>query len=153
MNFLPRSVFAVLLVFAAMAQMTFMQAGLEPDPTTDLSRGLARLGGQMLATDEAGDLTATVPGCPSPVTLVQVGFAGPFDMMFATDTVPRYAYLGFVGDRFDFIAIAGRWAAASALTAFGLRRTKVPAAVVVALLPKACPRLAELDWSVLSPWS
>ena len=57
------------------------------------------------------------------------------DLLLATDTVPRYAYLGYVGDRLDYAAIAGRWAAASALNVFGLRRTKAPVAVIVVLQP------------------
>jgi hypothetical protein len=157
MNFLPRCLFAILLIFTVMAQLARLQNGLEPDRATDLSGGLARLGGEMLTTKPSGGVTAVVSGCPMPVTLVQVGFNGSdnvsLDELIATDTVARYAYLGFVGDRLDFTAIAGRWAAASTLNVFGLRHAKAPAVVVVALLPKACPRLAELDWSVLSPWS
>jgi hypothetical protein len=157
MNFLPRCVFAILLILAVMAQLARLQIDLEPDRASDLSGQLARLGGEILSTKPSGAATVAVSGCRNPVTLVQVGFNGgvdvSLDVMLATDAVPRYAYLGYVGDRLDYAAIASRWAAASALNVFGLRRAKAPAAVVLVLLPKECPRLAELDWSVLSPWS
>jgi hypothetical protein len=157
MKLVPRCMFASLLMLGLTAQAARMSSGTQSDGVTDLTDRLARLGGRILATTPSGASTAFVSGCPNAVTLAQFGFDGSdadlLDASLATDTVPRYAYLGFVGDRLDFAAIASRWAAASALRVFGLRRDKTPDTVVVILLPKTCPNLTAFDWSVLSPWS
>jgi len=88
---------------------------------------------------------------------VQVGFDGSNDDLLdeyrATDAVQRYVYLGFVGNRLNLTAIASRWVAASALNVFGLRSGRAPSTVVAVFMPKQCPDLSALDWSLLSPWS
>jgi len=157
MKLLLRGVFASLLILGLAAQAARVSSGTKSDEATNLTDGLARLGGRLLATTPSGALTVVVSDCPDPITLAQVGFDGSHDDLLeasrATNTVSRYVYLGFVGNSLDLTAIASRWAAASALSVLGLRRDKTPDKVVVVLLPKTCPNLAALNWSVLSPWS
>ena len=98
MNFLPRCVFAILLILAAMAQLARLQIDLDPDRGSDLSDRLAKLDGGILSTNQSRATTAIVSGCLNPVTLLKIGFngsaSGSLDQLLATDAVPRYTYLG-----------------------------------------------------------
>ena len=104
---------------------------------------------------EAGVLRATASGCRNPVMITYVNADGRGSeaarALLGADVVVRYVYLGAVVDKLASIAVAGRWATASALAALGLRRAGVPRNAIVVALPRECPQLAELDWSALSP--
>jgi hypothetical protein len=153
-----RGLFAGLLMLnlAAQAARTANDGALDAG-TGDLTAALLRLDGHVIATTASGAVTAVLSRCSDPITVAQVGFDGSgdglLDIAAETEAAHRYAYLGFVGDRLDVTAIAGRWMTASALQVFGLRRDKTRAKIVVVLLPKTCPEAADLDWSILSPWS
>jgi hypothetical protein len=154
---LLRGLFAAFLILMLAAQATRISRTAQPDESANLSDGLTSLGSRVQAEPVSERLTAIFPGCPVPVTVAPIGLVGATDdtlsVLPALDTEQRYAYLGFVGTRLDWTTIAGRWAAASALAVFGLRHSSVPVSVVLVTVPTACPGLAALDWSVLSPWS
>jgi hypothetical protein len=158
MTIVTRGMFVGLLILGLTAQVArTLNSVTTAAATSDLAAGLARLGGRVLVTMPSGAATAVVSGCADPVIVGQVGFDGSGDGLLdgtaVMDVVPRYAYLGFVGDRLDLTAIGGRWVAASTRQVFGLRRDRAPEKVVVVLVPKTCPSLTGFDWSVLSPWS
>jgi hypothetical protein len=161
-----RGLFAGVLILglAAQAARTAKTAnvgatngGAASASTGDLTAALRRLDGRVVATTPSGAVTAVLSRCSDPVTIAQIGFDGSGDGLLdraaQSEATQLYAYLGFVGDRLDVTAIAGRWVTASALQAIGLRRDNTPAKVVLVLLPKTCPEAADLDWSILSPWS
>lgn len=132
-----------------MARSARLQIDLEPDRSAELADGLARLGGEILASPtirnsdrgqarlsesdylRATDLRQRRYGRPTRCR------AMPISAMSATGGITRRSQA------------TGR--AASALNVFGLRCVKAPAVVLVILLPRTRPRLTELDWSILSP--
>jgi hypothetical protein len=157
MKLLLRGLFVCMLVVALMAQASRLSSrDVERDDKARLTEALTRLGLQVSAADGSAILTVVAPGCPEPLFVTAAGFDGEGDgtlrTLLVTDGVPRYVYLGYVGSSAAPVAMGSRWAAASALAVFGLRQTSIPSEVIVAILPKACPHLTHLDWSVLSPW-
>jgi hypothetical protein len=156
LKLLLRGVFAGLLVLTLTAQAARVSQPVQSDQYANLSVGLASLGSLVQTTPSSESPRAIFPGCTIPVTLVRIGFDGTnndaLDTLPTPDVVLRYVYLGFVGTRLDLAAIARRWAMASALAVLRLRQASVPVSVVLVIVPKACPSLAGLDWSVLSPW-
>lgn len=151
-----RGVFVALLILTFGAQAARISRPTQPDQYVSLSDGLASLGSQVQTTPSSESSRATFPGCPVPVTHMRVGFDGTNNGSLSRSPTPdvslRYVYLGFVGSRLDLAAIVGRWGTASALAVLGLRHASVPVSLVLVMVPKACPSLAGLDWSVLSPW-
>jgi hypothetical protein len=59
---------AIPLILAAMAQLARLQIDLDPDRGSDLSGRLAKLGGEILTTNQSGATTPVVSGCRNPVT-------------------------------------------------------------------------------------
>jgi hypothetical protein len=157
MKLLLRSLFIGMLVAAVAAQASRLGSpDSEHDDKARLVDALATLGLHAAPANAPAVLTAMAPGCPEPVVVATITFDGDdshtLRALLATAGVTRYVYLGYVGSSVSPIAVGGRWAVASALGTFGLRRTHIPHEVIVAMIPKACPQLADLDWSVLSPW-
>ncbi len=157
MTLVLRGMFTSLLVLGIAAQAARMSNCTTADDTSDDIGGkLARLGAQFVDTTPLGYVAVAFSKCADPVTVMEVGFDGSApgspDVPPAKDTARRYVYLGLVGNRPDFAGIAGRWAFASALQVFGMRRGTPSTKVVIILIPKSCPGLMDIDWSILSPW-
>jgi hypothetical protein len=149
--------FAGLLMLGVIANVVRMSDSITLDSApSDLGAELALLGARIVGTTPSGVSAVAFPGCANLVTVGQMGFDGQgstsFDAPQATDSTRRYAYLGFVSSRLNLMAIAGRWAIASAQQVFGLRRGSPSETMVFVMIPKSCPDLAKIDWSVLSPW-
>jgi hypothetical protein len=157
MKLLVRSMFATVLILTVASQAVRMSHGAPHEAESKVFRGLARLGGHLVATDPDGEMIATIGDCHEAVILLEVGFNGlddaPLTKLQAMGAAQRYIYLGFVGEEPNLSSIASRWVAASALAVIGLRSGETPDTMMVAELPRACPELTELDWSVLSPWT
>ncbi len=156
MTLLLRGLFVALAVLVLAAQVARGRADTAADRPADPAAALAALGLSPVPAPLPGTLAATVAGCPQPVTLAWVDFNGlgqaVVRALLTWPGTPRFVYLGFVGARAAPAPIAARWAAASLLHVVGLRPGEVPRAVVLVVLPPACPELAGLDWSRLSPW-
>jgi hypothetical protein len=156
MKRLLRGVFLGLAALTVAAQAQRLAADIPAAEETTLQAGLAALGLRPVTPALPDTLAVAAPGCADPVVLANVHVSG-----LGRDTArtlldlpaePRFVYLGFVGARADTVAIAARWAAASVLHAIAPDRGSVPLDVVLVMLPSACPALARLDWSRLSPW-
>jgi len=158
MNWAVRGLFIALLLSVLIAQANRLTSNnLEPDEEAILVQRFARLGTGATVSTASSVLTATVSGCREPVAITYVDANGAGDekmqALLANNVVARYVYLGAVSSSIGSAAVVARWAAASALTALGLRLGYVTGKFVVVLLPKACPELTKLNWSVLSPWA
>ena len=156
MKILLRGLLISLAVLALATQAArFAADGPADEP--DLTARLAALALQPAASTRPDTFAATAPGCQEPVVLARVSFDGSGHdaerTLLALPATPRFVYLGFVGEHASTARMLGRWAAATLLHVTGLRRRAVPRDLVLVMLPSACPRLAQLDWSRLSPWS
>ena len=151
-----RALFAGLLVLAIVAQAARLMHRDAPADDADWTAALSHLGAHVATSTGPRTLAVTVPECAEPLTLARIDFDGTGDetarALLATAAMPRYAYLGYVGNRIDPVAIGARWAFASVLEVVGLRHDAAPHEVVVVMVPKLCPQLTGRDWSVLSPW-
>lgn len=158
MKWVLRGLFVSLLVAAMLTQAVRVRSDSpQRGYDTILSHRVAKLGPRVIASTGSSLLIVTVTGCREPVAITYMGADGSGEQetqeLLTTDVVARYVYLGSVTDKIDPFVIGARWATASALEALGLRRGDVPRDVVAIMMPKACPELANLDWSVLSPWT
>ena len=160
MTLLLRGVFAALAVLVLAAQVVRSgadaAAGRPADAAAALAAAFPALGLRPAPPPVPGTLAGVAVGCLQPVTLAWVDFNGlgqaTASALLTRPGEPRFVYLGFVGARAAPAPIAARWAAASLLHVLGLRAGEVPREVVLVMLPPACPELAGLDWSKLSPW-
>lgn len=156
MKLLLRSVFVALALLTVAAQAERLAADMPPDATVSLAAELSALGLRPTAPSLPDTLAAVAPGCAEPVVLANVDVDGlgraTAGHLLTLPAEPRFVYLGFVGTHASTVAIAARWAAASVVHALDPRRGAVPLDLVLVMLPSACPALAQLDWSRLSPW-
>lgn len=151
-----RGLFVVLALLVLAAQVARGRAEAGAGSPPPLADALAGLGLHPTAPAVPDTLAATAAGCGQAVTVAEADFNGfgqtAGQTVLALPGTPRFVYLGLVGGKPHVAAIATRWAAASLLHVLGLRREKVPRQLVLVMLPRACPELAGLDWSRLSPW-
>ena len=164
MTLVLRGVFAALAVLVLAAQVARSGAEAVADHPADAAAAFAAtfaatfaaLGLRPVPPPVPGTLAGVAAGCGQPVSLAWVDFNGlgqaAARALLTLPGEPRFVYLGFVGARAAPAPIAARWATASLLHVLGLRAGDVPREVVLVMLPPACPQLAGLDWSRLSPW-
>ena len=156
MRLLLRGVFLGLAVLTVAAQAARLAADVTAQEQLSFESGFAALGLQRTTPIVPDTLAAFAPGCAEPLVLtnVQVNGFGRATARTVLDlsAVPRFIYLGFVGEQASRVAIAARWAAASVLHAIDPRRGAIPLDAVLVMLPPGCPALTQLDWSRLSPW-
>lgn len=151
-----RALFVVLALLVLAAQVARGHAEADAGGPPSLADAMAGMGLHAATPRVSGTLAASAAGCGQAVTVTEVDFDGlgqsAGQAALALPGVPRFVYLGLVGRRPHVAAIMARWAAASLLHDLGLRRAEVPRKLVLVMLPDACPALADLDWSRLSPW-
>src|SRR5215469_10845973 len=127
MRWVLRGALAFLLVATVLAQAArSTDVGAPAEDYAVLAHRLATLAQWVDVSQEAGVLRAAASGCRNPVMITYVDVDGrgseAAHALHGADVVVRYVYLGAVVDKMASIAVAGRWATASALAALGLRR-------------------------------
>ncbi len=156
MTLAVRGLFVALAVLVLAAPVARSGADAAAGSALPLAAAVAALGLRPAAPVVPGTLAAMAAGCGQAVTVAAADFNGlGQETVRAALALPgdrRFVYLGLVAGQARVAAIAARWAAASLLHVLGLRRGDVPRQVVLVMLPPACPGLAALDWSRLSPW-
>jgi len=160
MKTLLRLGWITLIVLGIAIQFT---RGRRSDADSDLMAGLAagleQLDVQTEGPNAAGILTGHSQSCDQALHAMLVGIDGAEEEWLGgirqsqSSNMLRYVYLGSVGDTRDRPAMFRRWIWADVLFTVGLRPAKPRPKFVLVVLPKACPELAALRWSVLSPWS
>jgi hypothetical protein len=129
----------------------------DSDLMASLAAGLGQLDVQTEGPNAAGILTGHSRSCDQPLHAMLVAIDGAQDEQLqgisGSGSVLRYVYLGAVGDTWDRTTMFRRWIWANVLFTVGVRPTKPRPKFVLVVLPRACPELATLRWSVLSPWS
>ena len=157
MKWLLRSAFVGLALLVLVAQIGRLAANAPHAETWSIDPMLAELKLQPTTASFPGTFAATAVGCDEPILFAGIGFSGlgrdAARVLLRRPATPRFVYLGFVGEHPSTPAILARWAIASSLHSVGLRLKPVPDEVAIVMLPLACPSLAKLDWSRLSPWS
>ena len=147
----------VVLIIAIVAVQFY--AGQRSYAATDsratLASGMERLNIRLTQSSIADIFTGQEPSCLQPVRAVLLhvdggGGQGLSDLRVGDDLI-KYVYLGSVTSHRRTAVMFARWVWAKVLFAAGLRPSKPSLEVVAVVLPRACPTLAELDWTVLSP--
>jgi hypothetical protein len=129
----------------------------DSDLMASLAAGLQQLDVQTEGPNAAGILTGRSQSCDQPLHIMLVGIDGAEDEWLGgtgtsqSSSMFRYVYLGSVGETRDRSTMFRRWIWAGVLFTVGLRPAKPRPKFVLVVLPKACPELATLRWSVLSP--
>jgi hypothetical protein len=135
--------------------------GRRSEGDSDLMASLAAGLGQLDIQTDAPNATDTVTGharsCEQPLHVMLVSIDGADDEQLRgisrSSNVLRYVYLGSIGETRDRTAMFSRWVWAGVLFTAGLRSAKPRPKFVLVVLPRACPELGTLRWSLLSPWS
>jgi hypothetical protein len=160
MKALLRLCWITLIVLGIIIQFTRgRRSEADSDLMASLAAGLEQLGVQTEAPTAAGILTGHAQSCEQPLHVMLVGIDGAEEEWLGgisqgqSGSMLRYVYLGSVDDTRDRAAMFGRWIWADVLFTVGLRPAKPRPKFVLVVLPKTCPELAALRWSVLSPWS
>jgi hypothetical protein len=163
MKYLLRGVFVLLLLLAIWERVVWYRLGhASPDTTAALVVRVQQMGLRVdrVEVDSPGAngiIHAVSEGCPFPIILGRLNRVGQEDAGFwplqMPDTQVRYVYLGTVGARPDRLEFFWRFLAANSAAVLGLRDARPMQNVVVAVLPQACPQLANLNWVSLAPWS
>jgi hypothetical protein len=158
MKALMRLGWIALIVLGIAIQFT---RGRRSEADSDLMASLAAGLGQLnLRTDgpnATGILTGHSRSCDQPLHAMLISIDGAEDEWLSgisqSSSTLRYVYLGSVGETRDRSAMFRRWILAGVLFTVGLRPAKPRPKFVLVVLPRACPELKTLRWSVLSPWS
>jgi hypothetical protein len=156
MKVLVRVAFALLILLGLREHVVWSKLlHTGTDRMEELATDAAELGLRNAGPDESGLIRATASGCPLPVTLGLFALDGGEDASAAElhgpSMRPRYIYLGSVAEQVDRLHLWGLWLRANVKALLGLRQTRVPTKLVLAVLPEDCPHLAKLDWAKLSP--
>ena len=155
MRWLLRSAFVGLALLVLATQIGRLMASAPQAETWSPDPMLAELKLQATAASFPGTFAANAAGCDEPIVFAGVGFNGlgkeTARALLRRPATPRFVYLGFVGEHASTPSMLARWAIASLLHLVGLRLKAVPDELVIVMLPLACPALAKLDWSRLSP--
>jgi hypothetical protein len=154
---LLRLAFSALLVIGVVAQLHAVRPyDTDAESVASLVAPLAALGLASAGPDADGVIIASAPGCPLPVRVGMVYVSGGEESRAASllgpGVQPRYVYLGMVLDHDDRWRLYFRGLHGTVASLLGARSRRSPSHMVMAVLPDACPRLADLDWAVLSPW-
>jgi hypothetical protein len=157
MKVLTRCGFLALIALCLAIQATHGQHGhVDSDPVAGLALGLKRLNVETNPSSEADILIGRSRSCQQPIHAMFLRIdgadAGRLDALPPDETVLRYIYLGSVGQSWDKAAFIRRSIWAGLRFAVGLRSDRSPRDLVVVMLPRACPELANLTWAELSPW-
>jgi len=158
MKALMRLGWITLIVLGITIQFTRgRRSDADSDLLASLAAGLGQLNLQTEGPNAVGILTGHSKSCDQPLHVMLVGIDGAEDEWLGgisqSNSTLRYVYLGSVGETRDRSAMFRRWIWASVLFTVGLRPAKPRPKFVLVALPRACPELATLRWSVLSPWS
>jgi len=156
MKTLLRCGYLALIVVSVANQLDRGRRGdADSDPMATLSAGLERLNIHTERSSAANILTGQSPSCRQPIYGMLLPIDGREDERLRdlrpTDEVIKYVYLGAVEEDRDGAVMIGRWVWANALFAVGLRSHRPRSNFVVVAVPRACPELATLDWTALSP--
>jgi hypothetical protein len=129
----------------------------DSDLMASLADGLGQLNVQTEGPDATGILTGHSRSCDQPLHAMLVSIDGVEDEWLGgisqSSSTLRYVYLGSVGETRYRSAMFRRWLWAEVLFTVGLRPAKPRPKFVLVVLPTACPELATLRWSILSPWN
>jgi len=133
--------------------------GRRSDADSDLMAGLAAGLGQLnIQTGEpnaAGILSGHAGSCDQPLYVMLLSIDGADDERLGGlspgSSMLKYVYLGSVGETRERSTMFRRWIWADVLFTVGLRPAKPRPKFVLVVLPRACPELATLRWSILSP--
>jgi hypothetical protein len=129
----------------------------DSDLMASLAAGLQQLDVQTEGPTAAGILTGHSQSCDQPLHVMLVGIDGAEDEWLGgigtsqSSNMLRYVYLGSVGETRDRSAMFRRWIWADVMFTVGLRSPKPRPKFVIVVLPRACPELETLRWSILSP--
>ena len=156
MKAMLRCGYLALIVLGIAIQVTHGQtATINTDPMAALAAGLRRLKIEPGAPTPDGILTGHTPSCGQPITATVLRIDGADDErvrdLRLDDRLLRYVFLGSVYETRNSFGIAGRWIWASALFNLGLRSSRPAPRLVLVVLPRACPEVAALAWTILSP--
>jgi hypothetical protein len=157
MKALLRLGWIILIVLGVTIQFTRgRRSDADSDQMASLAAGLEQLDVQTEGPNAAGILIGHSLSCEQPLQVMLVGIDGAEDEWLGgrqSSSLLRYIYLGSVEETRDRPAMFRRWIWAGVLFTVGLRSAKPRPKFVLVVLPRACPELATLRWSVLSPWS
>jgi hypothetical protein len=158
MKILLRLCFISLIVFGLASQYAAGREGvIAADAQGRLFSGLKQLDLHIDRRNTDNVFTARSPSCEAPIQLALSRIDGADDDTLAQFRSPsgsvRYIYLGSVAAKRSQSSILLRWLQAHVLFVLGLRPLDAPSQLVFVALPGACPDLAALPWSALSPRS
>ena len=158
MKALLRLGWVALIVLGITIQFTRgRRSDADSDLMASLVAGLGQLDVQTEGPNAAGILTGHSRSCDQPLHVMLDSIDGAEDERLGgisqSSSMLKYVYLGSVGETRDRSAMFGRWIWADVWFTVGLRPAKPRPKFVLVVLPRACPELATLRWSVLSPWS
>jgi hypothetical protein len=156
MKTLPRCGFLALIALIVAIQLTRGQRGDDDsDPMATLAAGLQRLNMRIDRSVAPDIVTGHAPSCEQPIHILPMRIDGVADERLRglrqEDEVVRYVYLGSVEPERHNSVMIGRWVWASVRFIAGSRPARPRFEFVAVVLPRACPHLAALDWSELSP--
>lgn len=146
----------LILVGLASQALRVQRENGEGDPVSLLAGRLERLDVRTDGAAASGVVTGHAAACDQPIQVRLLRIDGAEDSglqdIDPAGVLVRYVFLGCVADHPDRAGLIARWVWATGRFAVGLRSGKPPSRLVQVALPVACPGLAAMDWSVLSPW-
>jgi hypothetical protein len=156
MKTLLRCGFLALIALIVALQLTRGQRGDDDsDPMATLAAGLQRLNVRIDGSIASDIITGHAPSCEQPIHILPMRIDGVADErlrgLLQEDEVVRYVYLGSVEPERHDSVLFGRWVWTSVRFIAGLRPARPRFEFAAVVLPRVCPNLTTLDWSVLSP--
>ena len=158
MKALIRVCFVSLMVFGVASQFAAPRAdGAAADAQGRLFDGLKRLNLHIDRAPTDDVIIARSPSCQAPIQLtlarIDGGDADTLVKLRSPNDDIRYIYLGSADAQRNQMSILRRWLQAHVLFVVGRAPIDAPSQLVFVVLPKNCPDLAALPWTILSPGS
>lgn len=156
-SYLVRATFLVLVVLTISAQFHRHKESVAQEVPSTLEQNIRALGLNITPSDMPQTLNLSAPGCGQSIVLTKVLLNGAGSATaryrWAQPGEARFIYLGFVGQRPDWLQMVARWGIWTVLHVLGIYDRSAPKEVLLLTFPASCRELDDYDWAVLSPWN